>query len=250
MWNNKHTLMQTITQRVKQIIDNEHISVRQFEDKISVGQGTVNKAINANGDLKGSVLNRIVDIFPQYCAGWLLTGKGNMYVNSDKNSYSTENVNIAPNPIVNDSKIALLNAEKEKVISIRNGIPLVSTEAVAGFGNMDFAIREQDIQGFYKVPDFVNINFMIRVKGSSMYPKYNSGDVVACRIIRDSHFIQWNKVHVIATTEQGILIKRLKKGETSDSLLVVSDNKDYDPFEIPKIEITGLALVVGVIRLE
>ena len=123
-------------------------------------------------------------------------------------------------------------------------------EAAAGFGSNDFTIRDEDIQGRYLVPDFNGIDFMIRVKGSSMYPKYSSGDVIACRILHNSKFIQWNKCYVVATREQGLLIKRLKKAPTENTLLAISDNKEYDPFEIPTNEITGMALVIGVIRLE
>ncbi len=131
-------------------------------------------------------------------------------------------------------------------------IPLVSIAAIGGFGNADFLIKESDVKDFYVVPKFRDrrIDFMIEISGSSMHPKYNSGDVVACSIIKQSNFIQWNKVHVIGTTEQGILIKRLRKGSDPDHLLAVSDNKEYDPFEIPLKEIVGLAIVVGVIRLE
>lgn len=127
---------------------------------------------------------------------------------------------------------------------------MVSMEVAAGFGSSDFAIREEDIQAHYIVPDFNGIDFMIRVKGSSMYPKYSSGDIIACRKLHDSKFIQWNKCYVIATKEQGLLVKRIKQSPTPEALLAVSDNKEYDPFEIPKEEITGIALVVGVIRLE
>ncbi len=133
-----------------------------------------------------------------------------------------------------------------------NGIPLVSATAIGGFGNFEFSIQASDVKGTYVVPKFQDkkIDFMIEVTGSSMYPKYNSGDVVACRIIRESQFIQWNKVHVVATREQGILVKRLKPSANKDCILAVSDNRNYDPFEIPLAEIEGLALVVGVIRLE
>jgi len=62
--------------------------------------------------------------------------------------------------------------------------------------------------------------------------------------------IQWNKVHVIATREQGILIKRVLPAEDEGKLRLVSDNKDYPPFDVPRSEICGLALVAGVIRLE
>jgi phage repressor protein C with HTH and peptisase S24 domain len=131
-------------------------------------------------------------------------------------------------------------------------IPLVSVAAVGGFGNANFSIKQSDIKDYYIIPKFKerHIDFMIEISGSSMQPKYNSGDVVACTLIKESQFIQWNKAHVIATSEQGILVKRLRKGITQDCLLAVSDNKDYDPFEIPVNEITGLAIVVGVVRLE
>lgn len=144
-----------------------------------------------------------------------------------------------------------VKAQSSKLIQ-HEGIPLVSATAIGGFGNFEFSIQATDVKGTYVVPKFQDkkIDFMIEVTGSSMYPKYNSGDVVACRIIRESQFIQWNKVHVVATREQGILVKRLKPAQKKDCILAVSDNKSYDPFEIPLSEIEGLALVVGVIRLE
>ena len=131
-------------------------------------------------------------------------------------------------------------------------IPLVSIAAVADFGSGEFIIEERGIRAYYVVPKFNDqkIDFMIEITGSSMYPKYNSGDVVACKIIKKSAFLQWNKVHVVATQEQGVLIKRLKQGIDDNCFLVISDNEDCDPFEISKNEITWLALVVGVIRLE
>ena len=134
--------------------------------------------------------------------------------------------------------------------SEKDAIPLVGVEALGGMGNITFRIEEKDIQDEYVVPDFNHISFMLRVKGGSMYPKYSSGDVIACRIIKESKFIQWGKVYVIATKEQGILVKRLKKSDAKNHIVAVSDNPAYDPFEIPMNEIDGIALVVGVIRLE
>lgn len=128
--------------------------------------------------------------------------------------------------------------------------PLVSSHAVAGFGSADFTISEADIQALYKVPDFNNVDFMIRVKGNSMYPKYSSGDIIACRILKDSKFIEWNKPHLVSTSEHGLLVKRLKKCSDDTCITAVSDNKEYDPFDIPKSEINGIAIIVGVIRLE
>ena len=91
---------------------------------------------------------------------------------------------------------------------------------------------------------------MICVKGSSMYPTYSNGDIIACRMLRESRFIQWGKVYAIATREQGILVKRLEKSDNDDCFLVVSDNSTYKPFDIPKDEVLGIALVIGAIRME
>jgi len=91
---------------------------------------------------------------------------------------------------------------------------------------------------------------MIEVTGDSMQPKYSAGDVVGCTIIHNSGFIQWNRPHVIATREQGLLIKRLMPGTTANSLSAVSENIQYPPFDIPKDEITGIALVIGHVNLE
>jgi phage repressor protein C with HTH and peptisase S24 domain len=142
--------------------------------------------------------------------------------------------------------------DKEDFTPVLNNkkIPLVGWEAVAGFGNARFAIEKEDVQAEYIVPDFKDVDFMIPLRGSSMYPKYNAGDIVACRIIRESQFIQWNKTYIIATIEQGILCKRLKPSTKPDCYLAISDNKEYDPFDIPINEVTGIALIVGVIRLE
>lgn len=131
-------------------------------------------------------------------------------------------------------------------------IPFYDGFAVGGKGGFTFALSQQDVKDYYVVPKFKDkkIDFMIEVTGSSMYPKYNSGDVIACTIINENTFIQWNKVHCIATREQGLLIKRLHQSKDPKKLTLVSDNKDYPPFDIPKEEICGIAIVAGVIRLE
>ena len=165
---------------------------------------------------------------------WLISGEGSM--------------------LVSENTTAELDSEvkNDAVLSNYQRLPLVTQTAVAGFGNADFAIHEADVKEYYSVPKFRyhQVDFMIEISGSSMYPKYNSGDVVACTILHDGAFIQWNKCHIVATREQGILCKRIMPGSTDDTLKMVSDNENYPPFEVPKEDITGIALVVGVIRLE
>lgn len=162
---------------------------------------------------------------------------------------------VSPTWLITGEGSVLLEEKVHGLVSFNQSnekrYPLVYPKAVGGFSGTDFKIEERDIKEYYVVPKFKHkkIDFMIEVDGSSMYPKYNSGDIVACRIINEERYIQWNKTHVVASKDQGLLIKRIKKGPEG-SLTMISDNENYDPFDVPIDDIDGVALVVGVIRLE
>lgn len=160
---------------------------------------------------------------------WLLTGEGNMLRTE---SEKEENISVA-HP--SDSPM--------------EGIPLIPISAMAGAFTGEQTVLEYECERFV-VPTFKGAEFLISVKGSSMYPKYNSGDIVACkRLPMDDIFFQWNKVYVL-DTDQGPLIKRVKPGSDKEHVLIVSDNERYEPFELPLNRIYHVALVIGVIRLE
>lgn len=129
-------------------------------------------------------------------------------------------------------------------------LPLIPINAVAGLpvGNND-SIYIDDCE-YYDIPEFnKKADYLIRVTGSSMSPKYNSGDIVACKKLPIDTFFQWNKVYLL-DTEQGPLIKRLNESHKEGHLTLVSDNLKYPPFDIPVLAINSVAIVIGVIRLE
>ena len=131
------------------------------------------------------------------------------------------------------------------------GVPLIPIDAMAGYGQGDTTVMAYETSR-YVIPEFeeLHVDFMIAVKGSSMYPKYNSGDIVGCKKLDlKDIFFQWNKVYVLDTT-QGAIIKRIKKGSDKNHILLVSDNPAYDPFELHLNKIRAVSLVIGVIRLE
>lgn len=169
---------------------------------------------------------------------WLLTGQGDMLVKNDVQ----QNV---------ETKREAIPA-MEGIPSDIAPIPLVTEHAAAGFGNDCFSIQESDVKDYYIIPKFRfnHVDFMIEVSGISMYPHFKSGDVIACTILHEAKYIQWNRCHVIATRDQGILVKRIMPSEKEGCFKIVSENKDFPPFDLPKEDITGLALVVGCVSLE
>lgn len=155
---------------------------------------------------------------------WLLTGEGNMLRDDDL-------------PVAHP------------VASPKEGIPLIPLSAMAGAFTGEQTVLEYECER-YVIPAFNGADFLITVKGNSMNPTYVSGDIVACqRVPMTSLFFQWNKPYVLDTT-QGPLIKRIKPGSDKQHVLIVSDNTQYDPFELPYSEIHAVALVIGIIRLE
>lgn len=130
------------------------------------------------------------------------------------------------------------------------GIPLIPIEPT------DYPSKQLQRESVgvdrYNVPEFNmrGVRYLVRYYGSSMYPKYITGDLLACRPVKDLNFFQYGKVYVL-DTEQGAIVKRLYEGKSSDFIECRSDNKDdYPTFQIPKTSIKSLAIVVGVIRVE
>lgn len=184
------------------------------------------------------------DVLSKICANadiseeWLLSGKGNMKKNTQNSSKIQKESEDIPTA--------------ERVAGDIKPIPLVTEQAAAGFGNDCFSIQESDVKDYYVIPKFRfnHVDFMIEVSGISMYPHFKSGDVIACTILHEAKYIQWNRCHVIATRDQGILVKRIMPSEKEGCFKMVSDNKNFPPFDLPKEDITGLALVVGCVSLE
>ena len=210
----------TQKERILQFINYKGISKNKFYKATGMSNGILDKKSGLSMDTVEKFYSTYNEVDPE----WLLTGKGEMVKNADKPSV-------------------------KKTETLNDGIPLIPVEAMAGIGNGSVAIKERDIQERYLVPDFVESDFMIRVKGPSMEPHFNSGDIIACKIMRDRSFFQWGKVYVIHHREQGTMIKRLFPSD--DSMLECkSDNKAFPPFTLEVSQLTNIALVLGVIRLE
>ena len=231
--------MGTLLQRIQRIADNEGIKITALEKIIGASKGVLSRAISNGTDIQTKWIQLIVENYPHYSADWLLTGRGSM-LKTD----TTPLMGDQDSPKEEDDRPVAIHTDNPK-----EGIPLIPINAMAGAMMGEQTVMEYECER-YVVPLFKGAEFLIPVKGSSMYPKYSSGDIVACkRIPMTDLFFQWNKVYVL-DTNQGALIKRIKKGSDAEHILIVSDNKDYEPFELPIRCINNVAIVIGVIRLE
>lgn len=142
-----------------------------------------------------------------------------------------------------------LPVAKEVVQGTDYSIPLIPYDAIAGYGSFDF--QELPVESYYTIAELKGADFLIRVKGDSMTPKYSGGDIVACKKIDMITFWQWHKIYAICTRNQGILIKRVEEYPNNPAFItLVSENPRYRPFELHEDEIISAALVLGAIVLE
>lgn len=221
--------MQEIKQEKSQIKRNislylhrKGVSDYEFYKKSGITRGVLSQP---NGISEDNI-SRFLAYAPDVNVVWLLTGEGEMFNTSD-----------GMPPVAHQT------------YNPKEGIPLIPFSAMAGALMGEQTALEYECER-YVVPAFSGADFLMQVKGSSMVPTYISGDIVACRRVPMSDlFFQWNKPYVLDTA-QGAIIKRIKPGSDKQHVLIVSDNKDYDPFELPYEDIYAVALVIGIIRLE
>ena len=213
--------MNNILKAMERIAENQGITITKLEQNIGASKGVLSRAISNDSDIQSKWLLKLVEKYPQYNTNWLLTGKGEM-LNSDL-------------PLA-------VKTETE-------GIPLIPFDAMAGVASGELSVMELDCER-YVMPMFQGADYLIPVKGSSMVPKYNSGDVVACkRIPMQDIFFQWNKVYVL-DTNQGALIKRVAKSDKENYIRIISENPSYEPFDLKLMNIHAVSIVIGVVRLE
>ena len=120
---------------------------------------------------------------------------------------------------------------------------------MAGAFTGEVSVMEHECER-YVIPAFQGANFLIRVTGDSMFPTYRSGDLIACQNVPlNDLFFQWNKTYVL-DTKQGPLIKRVRRGSDEAHILIVSDNAEYEPYELALTQFNGVAIVRGLVRIE
>lgn len=221
-----------IKERILYISDYYNISREKFFENLGISYGNF-KGKAKKTPINSMFLENILTNFGEISPEWLITGKGDMLRNSENGNI------IASNKLIPTTS--------------QCGVPLIPIEAIAGLpANDNYGVRFIDC-AHYIVPDFIDkgVEYLIRVSGSSMYPKYSSGDILACKRVTDILFFQWGKIYVIDSS-QGALVKRIfEDTENTANIILVSDNKEkYPPFSFPKSDIRSLSIVIGVIRLE
>lgn len=92
-------------------------------------------------------------------------------------------------------------------------------------------------------------DFAIQVTGDSMSPEYPSGSVILIKKINEKAFVEWGKTYVL-DTENGAVIKNVRRTENPEVIECVSLNPAYQPFTMETKYINGWYRVLMVLSLK
>ncbi|MBF1310942.1 MAG: LexA family transcriptional regulator [Porphyromonadaceae bacterium] len=170
-------------------------------------------------------------------ASWLLTGDGDMFTTSSSDK---------------QSEVKREEEEYELLprITEDKGRPYYDVDFLGGYG--EFADDPASAPVTYMI-DYPPYNkegvFYMNVRGDSMSPEINSGDLVALRPIEAWYdFLLLGKVYAIVTLSGQRTIKRLRRGSDSEHYTLEPINPAYESQEIPKTQIERVFEVLGGIR--
>lgn len=181
--------------------------------------------------VSGDLASKIVTRYPEFSLDWLLTGEGPM-LKEEKEKEREEEYELLPR------------------ITEDKGRPYYDVDFLGGYG--EFADDPASAPVTYMI-DYPPYNkegvFYMNVRGDSMSPEINSGDLVALRPIEAWYdFLLLGKVYAIVTLSGQRTIKRLRRGSDNEHYTLEPINPAYESQEIPKTQIERVFEVLGGIR--
>lgn len=127
-------------------------------------------------------------------------------------------------------------------------ILVIPTGARAGtIGDFAASIAAYDCERM--VTPIKGADYAMQVTGDSMSPEYPSGSMVIIKRINEKAFVEWGKTYVL-DTENGAVIKTIRKTDDPEVIECVSTNPAYQPFTMETKYINGWYRVLMVLSLK
>lgn len=210
--------------RILEYIDYKNITKESFYKESGVTASNF-KGKGIESELGGDKIAKILSLYDDLNAEWLLTGNGDM---------------------IKKPNTKVIEALRNKVVDKEETRPRVPYSAAAGFLSvvMD-GVTVNQCEQMPLIKAFACYDFTILAYGDSMLPEYHSGDELACLYIKNTSYVQWGRCHVLDTA-QGIIVKRIF--DSGEFIHCMSDNEDYKEFKIHKSEVYSISLVIGMLR--
>lgn len=222
-----------ITERIMELIRESRHIPKTFALEANIELSLFQKKLKGQAAWSVADVHKICDTF-NVRKGWLVDGEGQKFrVPNDV----LETIPARPSKYT--------NAQIEELIETAETKPHIPTEVLAGgMTGIAEAVTLGQCEMKPAVKMLPSYDYTITIKGDSMEPKYEGGDVIAIKKLVD--VIEWGKAYVL-DTKDGAVLKRLY--DEGDKIRCVSYNSEYPPFLIDKENIIATYRVVGLVRI-
>lgn len=203
-----------IIDRFDKYMTTKDLNDNQVTVSCGLSVGLLGKARRGDSDLGKKAIDKILSFYQDLNRVWLLTGEGEML---------KESTDVA----VPHNRIRYW----VDVDATAGGVTLFDDLVTNKYIDLD-------------IPEFRDCTDAVNLYGDSMLPLYKSGQIIILKEWMES-FIDYGNVYLVITKKGNRMVKYLRKGSDAQHVLCVSENKDFDPFEIEKEDILRLYLVKG-----
>ena len=241
--------MAKIIDRIHDYIHYKGLSMRSFEAQAGLTNGIISTALKRKTDISWESVSKIIDTYKEIDIEWLITGNGQM-LKIDNEYIPLPSITQPATPVERE-ELSLPCSEEFEYVNNDNGgkVPIVNELSFATYDPDDPSTLKAE--EYYYIKDFRNADFMMRVAGDYMYPKYKPGDLIACRYTPFDGYYQWGKTYALLTCHQGILVGRVYEHINNTCFVILkTDNPSYPDWNIPIDEIARSAAVIGSISLD
>lgn len=206
-----------VKKRVKEFIDNEGITISEFEKSIGASNGYVNSIAKGIG---GKRLDTILRVFPNLDKDWLLYGQVSK---APKSRYS----------------------QSSKFRNDNSPIPYYDVDFEAGSG-IEFYddLRDEKPAYMIEMPDFSGCT-AFRTCGKSMQPLIESGSILfGTKESGWDDFLELGQIYGIVLTTKRRLLKYVHK-RTDTYFTLRSANPDFEDVDLPFTLIKSIWMIHG-----
>ena len=190
-----------------------------FAEKIGVDEGTMSKMLSGKIELSPKRVVQITKVFPEVDPLFLYPGDySRMFIDDD--------------PVPADYTTVLVLP-----YGARGGTIADFTDSVHAY---DCERLISPIKG---------ADYAMEVTGDSMSPEYPSGSRILIKKVNEAIFVEWGKVYVL-DTDNGALIKQVRRTQDPAVVECVSLNPAYQPFTLATEHIRGWYRVMMVMSLK
>lgn len=252
--------MSTI-KRLRQFVDFKGISKYKFYQLTGIANGYLDR----EGNIGTDKCEQIISVFPELNLAWLVTGEGEMTIDSAKTTIATGNIigngnNVIagnnnkvgdeiPAEIVEEIREELKEEVKAEIVEAES-IPMVSGEISATSGvDVKAYIEENEDELEYINPSqkVGHANHAEQLTDMAMAPSFLPGDFMFLKFLKDKSAIVDGKMYYFNTKNRSSMIRKVKV--EGNCLRLIAENPTFGDIIMPKDDVIRVAKIVGMLRL-